>query len=172
MRKTVLIVAAVTLAVFSVAGVALASPWGEEIRAARLGGLAGLRRAIREGTAFTPPAQALDLTDEQVEQVQEILSRAAAESQAIETKIMEKKAELRLLLWQKNPDQADLEAIYEEIAELRQQLAEVASEARDEVRALLTPEQQEKLPEVPGIGARLCHRGGRPGLGMGMGGWF
>lgn len=172
MRKTLLIVAVVALAVFSVAGVAVAGPLREEIRAYRMGGL--VLRSIREGEAFTPPAQALDLTDEQVAQIQEIQRRAAAEYQAIAAQLMAKQAELRSLLWQKNPDQADLEARYEEIAQLRQQLAEVADRARDEVMALLTTEQQEKLPDAPGVGfGRMpCHRGGAARFSNGMGAWY
>lgn len=158
MRKKVLLGAVVALLVFGVAGVALAGPLRDEVRAIRPGILAGLGRAIRERETFTPPAQVLELTDEQVAQIQEILKESAAEYQALMAEIMAKQADLRLLLWQKNPDQAELKAKREELAELRQQLAEVAKQAREEIMAVLTPEQQEKFGDLPGLGARLCRR--------------
>ena len=160
--RTIVIAALVTIAVFSVAGVAVAGPW-----MGRLGGLGGLGKAIKDGTTFTPPAQTLGLTDEQVAQVQEIQETATEKIQAIQMEMFAIQAELRSLLWQKSPDQSLLTAKYEEIAELRQEMADIATQAREEFLALLTPEQQTKYNETPGLGVGACGRGG--GFRMGQG---
>lgn len=161
--RTIVIAALVAVTVFSVAGVALASPWMTRIGGAWPGGLGGLRKAIKDGTTFTPPAKVLGLTDEQAAQIQEIQSRATAEIQAISVDLLAKQAELRSLLWQKDPDQSVLTAKFEEITALNQQIADVAAKAREDFLAVLTPEQQAKYNETPGLGRGFRCKAGRFG---------
>jgi Spy/CpxP family protein refolding chaperone len=96
-----------------------------------------------------------------VAQIQAIQSSATAEIQAIQTELLAKRAELRSLVWQKSPDQTVLKAKYEEIAALNQEIFNIAQEARQAFLAVLTPEQQAKYKETPGLGFGPCGRGGK-----------
>ena len=78
--RRILIAALMTVAVFSVAGVAMAGPWLGKGGFAGFGGFAGLGKSVKEGTVFTPPAETLGLTDEQIAQIQEIQSSATAKN--------------------------------------------------------------------------------------------
>ena len=141
----------------------MAGPWLGKGGFAGFGGFAGLGKSVKEGTVFTPPAETLGLTDEQIAQIQEIQSSATAKIQAIQTELAAKKAELRSLVWQKNPDQSVLTEKYEEIAELSKEIAAIATEAREAFLAVLTPEQQAKYEETPGLGLWGCGKAGMLG---------
>ncbi len=165
--RTILIVAIVTIAVFSVAGVALASPWKGMMG---LRGLGGTGKLLQDPSKFTPPAQTLGLTDGQVAQIQAIQKAASDQMQPLQVQMLQKKAELRSIMWQKSPDQAALAAKLQEIEQLSQQMQTIATQEREQILAVLTPDQQAKFNQAPGLGLGGCGKGGRFGKDEGQNG--
>ncbi len=153
-KKAVLLILSLTLLlVFGVAQVALAGGWGR-------GGDGP--RALSSAN-WTSMADALGLTDEQAAKIQELQKNMHERTQALRDQLRESMFALRQLRWQKNVDQATVEARIQEINNLRSQLYNEMQTTRQQMQSVLTQEQLAKM-------GSMCGFGGRHGK-MGRGGW-
>ncbi|MCU0560717.1 MAG: Spy/CpxP family protein refolding chaperone [Desulfobacterales bacterium] len=113
-----------------------------------------------------PAAQALNLTPEQSQKIQELRQSRYDEMAALREEMAEKRAELQMLWAAPEPDQAQILAKQRELLELRGLFQEKATQHQFALRGILTPEQ---LAKMPGKGFGMG--GGRDcGKGPGMGG--
>jgi Spy/CpxP family protein refolding chaperone len=114
----------------------------------------------------------LNLTAEQSEKIRAIREAHHKDILPIQTKMFTKRAELRLLWMQTNPDSAKIKSKQKEILDLKGQLQEKQTDFRLEFLNTLTPEQRTKLL-AQGLGRHHGPRGdmgGPPGRDMGQGG--
>jgi Spy/CpxP family protein refolding chaperone len=141
--RTLLIAAALVL----IASWAVAGP----------GGMGGWGRGMGPGYG-TPPMGAPNLTPEQSQQLQELRQSYFNDIGPLQNQMFSKRAEMRMLWSQANPDAGKIAAKQQEIQALETQLREKATQHQLAVRKILTPEQ---LAQMPGMGY---------GMGPGMGG--
>jgi Spy/CpxP family protein refolding chaperone len=105
----------------------------------------------------------LNLTAEQSEKIRAMRETHHKDITPIQTKMFTKRAELRLLWMQTNPDSEKIKSIQKEILDLRGQLLDKKTDFRLEFRNILTPEQRTKLL-AQGLGK---HHGPRGDIGQG-----
>jgi Spy/CpxP family protein refolding chaperone len=147
MKKNILIGIIATLASAMVASAAMAwapgSGWG---------------RGPGYGYAAFP-----NLTPEQSSRIQAIQQANLKEMAPLQEQLFAKKTELGNLWLSPNPDQAKIDALQKDVLNIRSLLQEKATNARFEVRKVLTPEQQAQLSAYgPGMGyGRMGGRVGR-----------
>lgn len=161
-----LLVAVLGITVLATSGLALAQGWG---RGPGMGPGAG------GGMAFGPCAANLNLSAEQIKEMQDLRAKHFNETAAIREKLYAKHTELRSLWAQKDPNQAEIMTKQKEANELRAELQEMGIKHRLQARGILTPEQQTQLQGCfsgtgnfgPGFGKRGAGRGM---MGMGPGG--
>jgi Spy/CpxP family protein refolding chaperone len=159
-------VAVLAIALLATSGLALAQGWG---RGPGMGPGAG------GGMGFGPCAASLNLTAEQIKQMQDLRAEHFKETATLRETLLTKKADLRSLWALKDPKQEDILLKQQEINDLRAKLQTLATQHRLEARKVLTPEQQTQLQSClsdPGnFGPGYGKRGGGygPGRGMGMG---
>lgn len=108
----------------------------------------------------------LGLTDEQVNQIQELQREMYEATKELRSKLQDAMFELRQLKWEKNPDQEAVDAKTKEVNDLRAQLQEVTQEYQQKFESILTAEQLEKAKSLRGFGGFGGRRGPR-----GMGGF-
>ncbi len=140
MRKIIVMLAVTLLLAFGIVQVAAAAGigWGG-------GGPRMLGDVDRPN-----PVEALNLTDQQITQMQEIVKNKYNQTRDLRIKLMDSMHELRLLQLQKNPDQAAIDAKIKEINELRDQLSSINQEFRQQCRSLLTEEQLAQINQFRG----------------------
>jgi Spy/CpxP family protein refolding chaperone len=113
-----------------------------------------------------PAAQALNLTPEQSQKIQELRQAQYSEMTGLREEMAGKRSELKVLWEKPEPDQAEILAKQRELLELRGRFQEKATQHQFALRSILTPEQ---LAQIPGKGFGMG--GGRDwGKGPGMGG--
>jgi Spy/CpxP family protein refolding chaperone len=162
MKKMIIAVLGIALLVTS--GLALAQGWGR-----------GPGMGPGGGMGFGPCAANLNLTAEQIKEMQDLRTKHFADMGPLREKLFARNAELRSLWAQKDPKQEDLVNKQKEVNEVRTQLQTLATQHRLELRKVLTPEQQTQLqsclsnPENFGPGYGKRGGGFGPGRGMGMG---
>lgn len=164
MKKTIFAVLGIVL--LATSGLALAQGWG---RGPGMGPGAG------GGMGLGPCAAGLNLTAEQIKEMQDLQTKHFNETAALRETLFARNAELRSLWAQKDPNEAEILKKQKEVNELRAQLQETAVKHRLQARGILTPEQQTQLQTClsnagnfgPGYGKRGGGYG--PGRGMGMG---
>jgi len=117
----------------------------------------GMGRGMGPGYGV-PPMGVPNLTPEQSQKLQELQQSHFNEIAPLQNQMFSKRAEMRMLWSQANPDAGKIEAKQREIQELETQLREKATQHQLAVRQILTPEQ---LAQMPGMGY---------GMGPGMGG--
>jgi Spy/CpxP family protein refolding chaperone len=103
----------------------------------------------------------LNLTAEQSEKIRAMREAHQKDIIPIQTKMFTKRAELRLLWMQTNPDSAKIKSKQKEILDLKGQLQEKQTDYRLEFLNILTPEQRTKLL-AQGLGR---HHGPRGDMG-------
>jgi len=86
-----------------------------------------------------------NLTPEQSAKLQELRERHDKEALPLKNELIAKRAELRNLWLQGNPDEAAIKAKQQEINDLRDKLQDTMTGHRLEVGKILTPEQQAQL---------------------------
>jgi Spy/CpxP family protein refolding chaperone len=86
-----------------------------------------------------------NLTTEQSAKLKELRAQRDREALPIKNEMIAKKAELRNLWLQSDPDKAAIKAKQQEINDLRTKLQDTMTEYRLEVGKILTPEQQAQL---------------------------
>jgi len=160
MRK--LMVAVLAIALLATSGLALAQGWGR-----------GMGMGPGDGMGFGPCAANLNLSAEQIKEMQDLRAKHFNETAVLREKLFAKSAELRSLWAQNEPNEAEILKKQKEVNELRAELQAMGTRHRLQVRGILTPEQQTKLQNFlsnsgnfgPGYGKR-----GGFGRGMGPGG--
>ena len=114
----------------------------------------------------------LDLTTEQSEKIRALRETHLKEMAPLRTQLHTKRAELRLLWLQTNPDPAKIKVLQKEILGLRGQVQDKTTDHWLEFRNILTPEQLTKLL-AQGLGkghhGPRWGKGGGRGQGMGQG---
>jgi Spy/CpxP family protein refolding chaperone len=113
------------------------------------------------GPGVGPGMADVNLSAEQVAQIQKIQSDRYAEMASVRNEMATKRTELQALFREPALDQAKIAATHKEIAALHAQMQQKALAARLAVAEVLTPEQRAQMPAFgPGTG---------PGFGRGMG---
>lgn len=127
--KKIAILTIVTIMAFS-ATPAFAGPWG---------------RGMGSGYAMDNHwASSLGLTPEQSQKLQALQEAYLKEITPLQNQLFSRRAELRLLWSQQNPDQDKIAAKQKEVNALQQQIQERATHYQLESRNILTPEQRAK----------------------------
>jgi len=94
-----------------------------------------------------------NLTPEQASKIQSIQQAYLKEIAPLQQQILAKRTELRAAWLSPNPDQAKINALQKDILNLSAKIQEKSTNARLEIRKVLTPEQQAQLAVYgPGIG--------------------
>lgn len=169
MKKTILIVLAITI--LATTSLVFAQGWG---RGAGMGygpGMWGTSPPYASGWCPGAWAAGLNLTQEQLQKMQNLRESYWKEVAPLQNELMSKRLELRSLWLQANPDQDRILAKQREINLLQANVQEKATKHRLEMRQILTPEQQAKLGATFGWfgpGAGFGRKGGF-GFGHGMG---
>jgi Spy/CpxP family protein refolding chaperone len=133
--------AATTVGIIALAA-AIAMPVYAYGRAGNKAGKAGIGPAGRQAACVqTMP----NLTAEQSAKLKELRDQRDQEAQPIRNEMIAKRAELRNLWLQGNPDEAAIKAKQQEINDLRNKLQDTMTEYRLEVGKILTPEQRAQL---------------------------
>jgi Spy/CpxP family protein refolding chaperone len=152
-----LIVAFLGIALLATSGLALAQGWGRGA-----------------GMGLGPCAANLNLTAEQIKQMQDLRTQHFNETATQREALLARNAELRSLWAQKDPNQTEILKKQKEINDLRAQLQEMAVKHQLQARGILTPEQQTQLQgnlsDTGNFGPGYGKRGGGRGMGMGPGG--
>ncbi len=104
----------------------------------------------------------LNLTTEQSEKIRSFRETHLKEVMPLRNQLFGKRAELRLLWVQINPDKSKIVSMQKEISDLQYRIREKKTSYRLEIRKILTPEQQAKLI--------LIRSGKGKSSGTGMGG--
>jgi len=100
----------------------------------------------------------LNLTAEQTERIRTLRESFQKDITPLRTRIFEKKAEMRLLWMQTEPDAARIKAKEKEIHDLKWQVLKKTTDFRLTFRSVLTPEQ---LSKFLALGGDLKHHHGR-----------
>jgi Spy/CpxP family protein refolding chaperone len=112
----------------------------------RCGSGMGSGSGMRPGCGTGPYGLAnLDLSPEQSAKIQALREARLKEVSPLRNQVFSKRAELRLLWVQINPDQDKIRTKQKEISRLRDQIQEKATQYRLELRKVLTPEQRAQL---------------------------
>jgi len=159
MKKLSILFAAVMLV--GLATVAMAGPRGQGRGMGPGSWGQGMGMGPGYGAAMVPGALAkLNLTADQAAKIQTLREGYLKEVMPLRNERFSKRAELRLLWAQTNPDEGKIRAKQEEINKLREQIQEKNTTYRLGVRKILTPEQWAQLIILKGKQHR--HGGGRP----------
>jgi Spy/CpxP family protein refolding chaperone len=116
---------------------------------------------------------ALDLTDEQAEEMRETFQSFRADTRALRDQMKEKVKGIPDLVRSSSLSQADLMAVHDQVHDLAGQLGEKRVEMLYQLWQKLTPEQREKLGDLieeHADGAGFGFLGGHHGRGHGRGG--
>jgi zinc resistance-associated protein len=138
-----------------------------------MAGPRGIRGGMDQGPGGKGPALAeLNLTAEQSEKIRALRESHHREVAPIRNQLFSKRAELRLLWMQTDPDPARIKAMQKEVLDLMGQLHEMKTDYRLGFRKILTPEQLSKFL-AQGLershGPRGGWKGGRPHHGKDRG---
>lgn len=106
-----------------------------------------------------PPQGIPNLTQEQSQKLLELRQSYFNDIGPLQNQMFSKRAEMRMLWSQPNPDAAKITAKQKELQELESQMREKAIQHQLELRKILTPEQLAKMPTM-GYGWRGHGMGG------------
>ena len=126
--------------------------------------LAQAARPPRLGAGGAAPGieaikKALDLTDQQVQQLTQLRREEAAALQPIRQQIQEKNQALREAMAAPNPDPGVVGNLTLELRNLRQQVQKINQEYHQKALAVLTPEQQTKVENMGKASRRMAQMG-------------
>ncbi|MGQ9634590.1 MAG: Spy/CpxP family protein refolding chaperone [Bryobacteraceae bacterium] len=103
--------------------------------------------------------KALDLTDQQVQQLTQLRRHEAEVLRPIRQQIQEKSQALREAMASPNPDPAVVGSLTLELRNLRQQVRQTNQEYHQKALAVLTPEQQTRVENMAKASRRMAQRG-------------
>lgn len=107
----------------------------------------------------------LDLSDEQLDALDQIHDQQRKQRWAIKGKMMDEQSQLRKLYRTDTPDAKAIGEVYGRIFDYRRQMIEARIEAYNKKQALLTDDQRERFKTM----RHQRGRGGMMGQGMGQG---
>jgi Spy/CpxP family protein refolding chaperone len=142
----------ITSLVLSFAGVAALAQSGGQ-RAAGRNGFAGqlrgngARRDRLAGKALERLQQTLNLSETQMNGVRALAENRRRETESLQQELQQKRQTLRQLLQQPNPNPYDVGNATIALKESREATREINQRFLSGFKALLTPEQLEKLPK-------------------------
>jgi Spy/CpxP family protein refolding chaperone len=116
----------------------------------------GFGRGMSSGPGYgIPPVS--NLTAEQSSKIQALQQKNLTEITPLREQLFAKRTELRTLQLSQNPDQAQINALQQDMLDINAQFQEKANNARLAMSKILTPEQQAQLPAygagiAPGMG--------------------
>ena len=113
-----------------------------------------------QGSQHQRMLQYLDLSDEQLEQIQSIHLNGQKAMLPLRSEMQEKNARLRSLTLADNYDEAEVNAIITEISDLHASMLTMRISHRQQIRNLLTEEQQVKFDSFH---LNMKNRNGRMG---------
>jgi len=125
------------------------------------------RGYFRDGTAYIEDISAvpgINLTEEQKIEMDTLRGSCRKEAWPLQERLSEKKASLRMLWLERNPDQSKIGSVQHEIDGLRKRLREMDREYRRSVNDVLAPEQRDILRSQ-----MRQRRGFEPGAARNMG---
>lgn len=124
-----------------------------------------------DGPRFNRQCQMLpDLTDEQQEQIKDLRVDQMEQMTRYRNNLMEKRATLRKLQTQDNPDMDAINNTIEEMGEMRTEMNKARAEHHQEIRELLTEEQRAIFDARMGKNRRMAGRNNNcPRMGRGFG---
>ena len=120
----------------------------------------------RMGQRLETMSTILDLTEEQKNQLEALFNKQWQEKQPLRDEIQASRDELREAQTAANFNEADFRAKAARNAELKTEMMVARAKMKQEIRAILTPEQQEKADKLGGMmgdhnkGRRGGHKGG------------
>jgi Spy/CpxP family protein refolding chaperone len=139
-----LFISTVAILFFSAVSV-FAQPWGKGM-----------------GPSYSSPfiESSLNLTKEQADKLQKVRESYLKEITPLQNRLFTRRAEMRLLWEETNPDRERLLEKQKEVNDLQRQIEEKATMHRLELQAVLTPEQRARMIEyAPGGGWERGHGG-------------
>lgn len=120
----------------------------------------GFGRGMGYGAGYSVPPVS-NLTTEQSSKIRAIQEKNLKDITPLQEQLYAKRTELRTLWSSQNPDQGRINALQKDMLNLNAKLQEKSTNARLEMRKILTPEQQAQLTLAgPGMG---YGKGGRMG---------
>jgi Spy/CpxP family protein refolding chaperone len=124
-----------------------------------------------DGPRFKGQCQMLpDLTDEQQEQIKDLRVDQMKQMTRYRNNLMEKRATLRKLQTQENPDMDAINNIIEEMGNIRTEMYKDRAEHHQEIREILTEEQRAVFDARMGKPHRMAGRNNNcPRMGRGFG---
>jgi len=132
---------------------AVAQPWGRGM---------GSGGDMRSGNEKSPYAASdLDLTEEQSAKLQKIHESYLGEITPLQNRLFTKRAEMRILWEDPNPDMEKILERQKEVHDIRSQIEEKATMYRLELQAILTPEQRARMIDWGSGGIRGRGPGGK-----------
>lgn len=147
MKKNIIVGMVAVFAMALVASAALAGP--------------GFGRGMGYGSGYgVPPVS--NLTTEQSTKIQALQQANLKEVTPLQEQLYAKKTEVRTLWSSQTPDQGRIIALQKDILNINAKLQEKSTNARFEMRKILTPEQQAQLT-LSGPGMGMGGKGGRMG---------
>ena len=149
MKAKILIGMVAVLAMALIASAALAGP--------------GYGRGAGYGAGYgVPPVS--NLTPEQATKMQSIREAQFKDISPLQQQLLVKRMELRAAWQSQNPDQAKINTLQKDILNLNAKVQEKSTNARFEMRKILTPEQQAQLTAYgAGTGYGISRKTGRMG---------
>ena len=106
---------------------------------------------MAHGRGMGPMAQ-LNLTDEQKQQVQQLMADAQTRHQGVAEQMRKLHDQLKAQIFADGGPGGGVQATVQQIAELQASMIRAHVEMQEQVSKLLTPEQRKKMREMPGSG--------------------
>lgn len=131
----------------------------------RMGGMKGMRGKPGMRGRHGAMSEKLNLTDRQKEQMADVHEKAQRRMIPIRSGLAEARLDLRKLMRDESPNQAQIDSAIDRMAKLRADAQKAHVAARLEARSLLTPEQRTQMKGARGM---MGHgmRGKMGGKGM------
>ncbi len=114
------------------------------------------------------PGQYLDLSEEQLNQMNGLRNSIYGETEALRNDLTQKQLEMQKLMTNLKTDEATLQAKQKEMSALREQLFDKMAQIPLEMRKILSPEQIQKLGGSPMGFGRMRGLMGGPFMGPGV----
>ena len=149
MKTTSKITSLLIVALLTISSVTVLAQRGQGMMGKRMPG-ERMQRFQQPCTQMIP-----NLTDEQKTQIQELRVDQMKEMTSFRNDLMEKRARLRTLETKDNPEMSAINAVIEEMGDIRTNRHKASAQHRQQVREILTEEQRVIYD------ARMMHRQGK-----------